>query len=75
MKRATTPERKRATSIPNSMPETTMERAVERRSGGAMSPTRGSMSCGVTVVTAVMKEMARKAGNDLVMHSPILDIP
>ena len=37
-----------------------------------MSPTRGSMSCGVTVVTEVRKEMVRKAGKDLVMQRPIL---
>ena len=50
-----------------------MERAVARRWGGAMSPTRGSMSCGVTVVTLVMKEMARKVGKECVMQSAILD--
>ena len=64
------PERRRAMSIPSSRPETTMERAVARRCGGARSPTSGSMSWGVTVVTAVMKESARKTENDFVTHRP-----
>lgn len=57
-------------SKPPKRPETTMERAVARRWGGAKSPTSGSMSCGVTVETAVRKESARKTGKDFVMHRP-----
>lgn len=49
-----------------------MERAVARRPGGARSPTRGSISWGVTVVRAVMKESAAKTAKELVMQSPIL---
>lgn len=64
------PERTRAISMPKRRPETTMERDMARLAGGARSPTRGSMSCGVTVETAVMKESATKTGNDLVMQRP-----
>lgn len=38
----TTPERTRAIRMPSRRPETTIERAVARRWGGARSPTRGS---------------------------------
>lgn len=65
-----TPESSRAIKIPRSKPDTTMDRAVARRWAGAKSPTRGSISWGVTVVTAVMKERARKTPNDLVTHKP-----
>lgn len=64
------PDRTRATRMPRRRPETTIERAVARLAGGARSPTRGSMSCGVTVVTAAMKERATKTENDPVRHSP-----
>lgn len=64
------PERRRAMSMPRRRPETTMERAVARRWGGARSPTRGSMSWGVTVETAVMKEMARKTEKEFVIQRP-----
>lgn len=64
------PERRRAMSMPSRRPETTMERAVARRWGGARSPTRGSMSWGVTVETAVMKEMARKTEKEFVIQRP-----
>ncbi len=57
-------------SIPNRRPDTTIERAVARRWVGARSPTRGSISCGVTVETAVMKDIARKTENDFVRHKP-----
>ena len=72
MKRAVTPDKKRAMSIPSSMPDTTIDRAVLLRCGGAISPTNGSMICGVTVVTEVMKDIAPNAAKELVMHSPIL---
>ncbi len=64
------PESRRAISIPSKRPETTIERAVALLCGGARSPTKGSMSWGVTVDTAVMKDMARKTENDFVMHKP-----
>lgn len=66
------PERTRATSTPSMRPETTMDRAAARRDGGARSPTSGSMSCGVTVVTATMKDMAVKVPRSDVRHSPSL---
>ena len=65
------PDRTRATRIPRRRPETMVERAVARLAGGARSPTRRSMSCGVTVMTAVMKERATKTENDPVRHKPI----
>ena len=49
-----------------------MEREIARLEGGASSPTRGSMICGVTVVMAVMKEMARKTLKLEVTQRPIL---
>lgn len=64
------PERRRAISIPSKSPETTIERAVARLCGGARSPTRGSINCGVTVETAVMKDIARKTENEFVRHKP-----
>jgi len=64
------PERRRATSIPRRRPDTTMERAVARRWIGARSPTSGSISWGVTVVTPVMNERARKTGKDFVTQRP-----
>lgn len=64
------PDRTRATRIPRRRPDTTIEMAVARLADGARSPTRGSMSCGVTVVTAVMKERATKTENDPVRHRP-----
>ena len=57
-------------SIPRSSPETTIESAVARLWAGARSPTRGSISWGVTVDTAVMKERARNTEKDFVTHSP-----
>jgi hypothetical protein len=56
--------------MPPRRPETTIERLVARRCGGARSPTSGSMSCGVTVVTAVKKEMATKLSKDFVRQRP-----
>jgi len=38
--------------------------------GGAVSPTKGRISWGVTVVTEVMKERAAKAGKEVVRQSP-----
>jgi hypothetical protein len=54
-------------------PDTTIESAAARRLGGARSPTRGSMSWGVTVVMAQMKDIAVKAARLLVTQRPILD--
>jgi len=64
------PDRTRATRIPRRRPDTTIDMAVARLAGGARSPTRGSMSCGVTVVTAAIKERATKTENDPVRHRP-----
>jgi hypothetical protein len=64
------PDRRRAISIPRRRPETTMDIAVALRCGGARSPTNGSMSWGVTVDAAVMKDRARKTEKDLVTQSP-----
>lgn len=58
--------------MPSSRPDVTIERDAARLLGGARSPTSGSMSWGVTVVIAVMKEIAVKAAKDLVTHTPIL---
>lgn len=66
----TMPERTLAMSMPRRRPETTIERAAARLAGGARSPTRGSISCGVTVETAVMKDKATKTGKDLVTQRP-----
>lgn len=68
-----TPERSRAINMPNKRPDVTMERDAALLLGGARSPTKGSMSCGVTVVIAVMKEMAVKAPKSFVTQTPILD--
>jgi len=66
------PESRRAISMPRRRPETTIERAAARRLGGARSPTRGSMSCGVTVVTAVRNDMTVKTVRFFVTQRPIL---
>ena len=66
------PDRTRARSIPRRTPDTTIESDVARRFGGARSPTRGSISCGVTVVTEVRRERRQKAGKELVRQRPIL---
>ena len=55
-------------------PETTMESAAARLWGGARSPTSGSISCGVMVVTAVMKEIAVKTASEFVTQRPILGL-
>lgn len=47
----TTPERRRARSMPRRRPEATIERAEARRWGGARSPTRGSTGDVVLVST------------------------
>lgn len=60
--------------MPNMNPETTIESADARFSGGAKSPTSGNIICGVTVVTAVMKEIPVNAAKDLVTQRPILQI-
>lgn len=64
------PDKRRAISMPRRRPDTTTEIAVARRCAGARSPTRGSISWGVTVVIAVMKESARKTEKDFVTHKP-----
>lgn len=56
--------------IPPRRPETTIESAVARLAGGARSPTRGSMICGVTVVMAVIKDKARNTGKEVVIQRP-----
>lgn len=65
-----TPDKIRATRIPRDRPETTTAMELARRSGGARSPTRGSMSCGVTVVKPVRKETALKTGKEVVRQRP-----
>lgn len=52
--------------MPIAIPDTTMARELALRAGGARSPTRGSMSCGVTVVTPQRKDTTWKATNDVV---------
>lgn len=68
------PERTRAFNTPSIRPETTIERAAARRLGGARSPTRGSINWGVTVVTAVMNEIAVKTPRLVVMQRPSLKV-
>lgn len=51
-------------------PDVVIERELALRSGGAMSATSGSMSCGVTVVAPTMKERPRKAWKEFVRHRP-----
>ena len=59
-------------SMPRRTPETTMEREVARRWAGARSPTRGSISWGVTVVVEVRRETTQKSGKEVVRQRPIL---
>ena len=66
------PDRTRAMRMPSIKPDTTMDSAAARRWGGARSPTSGSMSCGVTVVMATMKDIAVKTARLLVMQRPSL---
>lgn len=66
------PERRRAIRMPSMRPEVTIERETPFLLGGASSPTRGSISCGVTVVAPTMKERAEKTGREVVMQRPIL---
>jgi hypothetical protein len=72
VKLVSTPERSLAISMPNNSPDVTIDRDAALLLGGARSPTSGSMSCGVTVVIAVMKEMAVKAPRSFVTQTPIL---
>jgi hypothetical protein len=67
----TIPLRMRARRTPRRFPLVTIERAIARLCGGARSPTKGNIICGVTVVMAVMKEMAWKIRKSVVTHSPI----
>ena len=71
VKLVTTPESTRATNIPNSSPDTMMESEAPRRWAGAKSPTRGIISCGVTVVAPQINETTRKARKDFVTHKTI----
>jgi hypothetical protein len=59
--------------MPSKRPDVTIERDAALLLGGARSPTKGSMSCGVTVVIAVIKEMAVKAPKSFVTQTPILE--
>jgi hypothetical protein len=61
-------------STPSMSPDTTMERAAARLLGGARSPTRGSMSWGVTVVMEVMKDIAVKVPRSWVRQRPSLGV-
>ena len=74
----TIPDRRRAISIPANSPDTTIDRAWARLCGGAMSPTRGSSSCGVTVVMDATNDSAAKVSKLVVIqrashciHNPI----
>ena len=66
------PDKRRAINIPSRLPAVTIDRADARLCGGARSPTSGSMSCGVTVVIAVIKDIAQNTSKLLVRHKPIL---
>jgi hypothetical protein len=66
------PDKSRAISMPKRRPDVTIESDAALLFGGAKSPTRGSISCGVTVVIAVMNEIAVKAFKFLVTQTPIL---
>lgn len=56
--------------MPSNKPLTTILSACARFSLGARSPTSGSMSCGVTVLIAVMNDSATKTLKDFVRQSP-----
>lgn len=71
VKLASTPERVRARRTPRERPDTITAREEARREGGARSPTRGSMSCGVTVVAPQRKDMAEKEGKEVVRQRGI----
>jgi hypothetical protein len=66
------PESTLATRMPIVNPETTIDIAEARRSGGARSPTSGSMICGVTVATPVKNCIAIKAFSFFVVANPML---
>lgn len=68
----TTPDRILAISMPIRFPDTTIDRLVARRCGGAKSPTKGSIIWGVTVVTAVMNDMTRDTVKLFVTQSLML---
>ena len=68
----TMPLRIRARRTPRTLPDVTIDRAIARLCGGARSPTRGSIICGVTVVIAVKYEMAVNAAKLVVVQRPIL---
>jgi hypothetical protein len=66
------PESTLATRMPIVKPDTTMDIAEARRSGGAKSPTSGSITCGVTVAIPVKNCMAMKEFSVLVVANPML---
>jgi hypothetical protein len=66
------PESTLATRMPIVKPDTTIDIADARRSGGARSPTSGSMICGVTVATPTKNCIAMKAFKFVVVAIPML---
>ena len=68
----TTPDRRRAMMTPPKLPAVAMLRDRARRWEGAISATNGSITCGITVPTAQMKDMAQNAVKEVVTHRPIL---
>lgn len=55
--------------MPSESPDTTSDSEVALLCAGARSPTKGNMSCGVTVVMPQMKDTAAKDSNCCVRHS------
>ncbi|KAF9766859.1 hypothetical protein IL306_000664 [Fusarium sp. DS 682] len=71
VKFATTPESNLAINKPSISPDVTIARREAFRCAGAKSPTRGTISCGVTVVAPQTKDKARKTVKSFVTQSPI----
>jgi hypothetical protein len=71
VKFATTPESNLAINRPSISPDVTIARREAFRCAGAKSPTRGTISCGVTVVAPHTKDKARKTVKSFVTQSPI----
>jgi hypothetical protein len=71
VKFATTPESNLAINRPSMSPDVTIARRDAFRCAGAKSPTRGTISCGVTVVAPHTKDKARKTVKSFVTQSPI----
>lgn len=55
--------------MPSESPDTTSDSEVALRCAGARSPTRGSMSWGVTVVMPQIKDTAANVSNRDVRHN------